>query len=104
MYVCMYLTKAKKSKHKTDDFATLIGHKGGVSRISVKEFDPRGQYREVVEAVEKVGRGGKDGVRVFRVEMGGTRVVYYVVGLQGGGGGTGEEGRVVGMRVVAVES
>lgn len=69
-----------------------------MSTISIKEFDPRGQYTQVVEAVEKVG-GGKGGkTRVFKVELGRTRVEYYVVGFDEKGG------RVVGMKAMAVES
>ncbi len=61
-----------------------------------QEFDPRGQYGEIVGAVEKVGDGK---ARIFRVEHHGrTRVEYFVVGFD-------EKGkRVVGMKAMAVES
>ena len=78
-----------------DDFGKLIGHKRKVSTVDTKEFDPRGQYKRIVEAVEKVGAGK---VRVFKVELGGTRVEYFIVGYD-------EKGkRVVGMKALAVES
>lgn len=68
-----------------------------VETLTVKEFDLRGKYGNVVSAVEEaVGKEGKAGVKVFRVEKGGARCEYWVVGLK--------EGRVVGMMVGAVES
>ena len=78
-----------------DEFASLIKHKGSVSTLSTKEFDPKGQYKDVVEAVEKAG-DGKAGV--FRVEEGGSRVQYWVLGLDR------SEVKVVGFRAKAVES
>lgn len=63
--------------------------------MSVKEFDPQGQYKTVVEAVKKVGEGE---VKVFRVGHGKTRAEYYVVAVDGKGG------RVVGLKAKAVES
>lgn len=79
----------------TDDFKDLIGHKGEVSSLTVEEFDPKGMYKEVFEAVERAGDGK---ARVFRVEEGGARVQYWVVGLDKG------KGRVVGLRARGVES
>ena len=52
-------------------------------------------YKDVIEAVEKAGDGK---ARVFRVEEGGSRVQYWVVGLDAKGG------KVVGLRAKAVES
>lgn len=63
--------------------------------MSTKEFDPRGQYIDVLRAVEEAGDGKS---RIFRVEHGRTRVEYYVVGLDK------RKGRVVGMKAKAVES
>ena len=80
---------------QTDEFGKLVGHKGEVSTIQTKEFDPQGQYKEIVEVVEKIGDGKS---RIFKVEHGRTRVEYYVVGFD-------EKGKkVVGMKAVAVES
>lgn len=73
----------------------MIGHKGEVSTIGAKEFDPRGEYKNVMGAVEEAGDGK---ARVYRVQMGKSRVEYWVVGLDK------EEGRVVGLKVLAVES
>lgn len=73
----------------------MIGHKAEVSTLDTKEFDPKGQYKEVLEAVEKAGDGM---ARVFRVHHGKTRAEYYVVGLDKKGK------RVVGLKAKAVES
>ncbi|KAL9118887.1 MAG: hypothetical protein Q9187_004559 [Circinaria calcarea] len=78
-----------------NEFKDLIGHTDEISTLSTKEFDPKGQYKEVLAAVEKVGDGM---VRVFRAHHGKTRAEYYVVGFD-------KEGRrIVGMKAKAVES
>ena len=63
--------------------------------MSTKEFDPRGQYKNVRQAVEQAGDGKS---RIYRVSHGKTRVEYYVVGLDK------EKRRVVGLKAKAVES
>lgn len=78
-----------------DEFADLIGHDSEVSTMSTKEFDPREEYKDVLQAVEKAGDGKS---RIFRVAHGRTRVEYYVVGLDQ------DKGRVVGMKAKAIES
>ncbi|KAF2762085.1 hypothetical protein EJ05DRAFT_196368 [Pseudovirgaria hyperparasitica] len=79
-----------------DGLAQLIGHKDGVEGLSRQDFDPRGRYEGVFEAVREAA-GGQE-VRVYRVRLGGTRVEYYVVGVDGG------NGRLVGLKALAVES
>lgn len=61
--------------------------------LSTNEWDPQGQYKEVIQVVEKAGEGQ---VKVFRVEMSGARVEYWVLSTK--------DGRVVGVRAKAVES
>ncbi|KAL8783714.1 MAG: hypothetical protein Q9213_004453 [Squamulea squamosa] len=78
-----------------NEFAHLIGHDSEVSTMNTKEFDPRGQYKDVLQAVEQAGDGKS---RIFRVAHGKTRVEYYVVSLDKW------KGRVVGMKAKAVES
>ncbi|KAL9579833.1 MAG: hypothetical protein Q9212_004867 [Teloschistes hypoglaucus] len=78
-----------------NEFAELIGHDSDVSTISTKEFDPQGQYQDVLQAVEEAGDGKS---RVFRAIHGKTRIEYYVVGLDK------EHERVVGVKALAVES
>ena len=63
--------------------------------MNTKEFDPNGQYKEVLRAVDEAGDGKS---RIFRVVHGKTRAEYYVVGLDKG------KGRVVGLKAKAVES
>lgn len=78
-----------------DEFKDLLQHGSEVSTLTAQDFDPRGQYKNVLQAVEKAG----DGVaRVFRVHHGSTRAEYYVVGLDKKGK------KVVGLKAKAVES
>lgn len=77
------------------EFAELIGHNSTVSTLDAAEFDPRSQYKDVLQAVEKAGDGKS---KVYRVEQGKTRIEYYVVGLDK------ENMRIVGLRANAVES
>ena len=70
---------------------------GQVEELKVKDFDPRGDYTEVVRAVEGAGEGG---VKVFRLEVSSTRVVYFVVTLAR----KEEGGKLVGVKVESVES
>ena len=79
------------------DLKSLIGSKSSGSRVaslSPKEFDPKDQYKEVLEAVKKA----TGEVKVFRVEGKGTRVEYWVLGVDK------TKGRAVGFRAKAVES
>lgn len=79
----------------------MINHKkgkGGVEELTVKDFDPSGEYAGVVEKVAEAA-GNKGEVKCFRVDAGkSTKVLYYVVGLDM------EGGRLVGVRAVSVES
>ncbi|KAL8985917.1 MAG: hypothetical protein Q9205_000505 [Flavoplaca limonia] len=78
-----------------NEFAKLIGHGAEVTTMTTKEFDPREQYKEVLQAVGNAGEGKSS---IFRVGHGKTRVEYYVISLDKG------KGRVVGMKAKAVES
>lgn len=61
----------------------------------VKEKGWQTQYKSVVDAVKKVGKGE---VKVFRVELEGTRAEYYVVAVDK------EGGKLVGLKALSVES
>ncbi len=63
--------------------------------MTAKEFDPQGRYKEVLQAVERSGDGT---ARIFKVELGKARSVYYVVGFDEKGG------RIVGLKAKSVES
>lgn len=60
------------------------------------KWDARGQYKDVVSAVKDAGGNGKVGV--YRLEVSGTRVVYFVVTV------VEAEGKVVGVKAESVES
>ena len=64
--------------------------------MSVKEWDPKGRYKDVVDKVQR--EAGENEVLVFRIEAGRARVEYWVVGVAKDGG------RVVGVKARAVES
>lgn len=66
--------------------------------LSVKDFDPRGEYDDLVKMVEGLVEHRK--VKVYRVGRGKTRAEYFVVGLAGGK----EGGRILGVRAEAVET
>lgn len=76
-----------------DKFKKLVGHDSEAEELSTKDFDPKGQYKSVTSAVEKEVDGK---VHVFRIETGGARAEYWIVGVQ--------KSKVVGVRAKAVES
>lgn len=69
-----------------------------MGRDEVEEVKGKGfetQYKTVIDAVKKAGDGE---VKVFRVELEGTRAEYYVVSVD-------REGKkVVGLKALSVES
>ena len=64
-----------------------------VEEVTEKGFET--QYKKVVDAVKKAGDGE---VKVFRVELEGTRAEYYVVSVGK------ERGKIVGLKALSVES
>jgi hypothetical protein len=69
-----------------------------VEELSVEEFDPRGEYDDLVKKVEGLVEHRK--VKVYRVGRGKTRAEYFIVGLA-----SGKEGRrILGVRAEAVET
>lgn len=89
-----------------ETFASLINHpdptNAGIEILDVVQWDSKGQYKDVVDACRKAAMGGD--VRVYRVGLGGARVEYWVVGVEGQSKRKGQEGRLVGVKVLAVES
>ncbi|OAX85321.1 hypothetical protein ACJ72_00286 [Emergomyces africanus] len=82
-----------------------------ISILSPSSFDPNNHYTTVLHAVKTAANSGgssserdleKVEVKVYRVQMGQTRVEYWVVALDSGAGGG--QGRIVGMRAKAIES
>jgi hypothetical protein len=76
----------------TDDLKKLIGS-DKVEEVKGTGFES--QYKKVVDAVKQAGNGI---VKTFRVELEGTRAEYYVVTVDD------KEGRIVGLKALAVES
>lgn len=92
--------KSKSGELTAEEVTELIGaKKGAVSEIDVKSFDPRGEYTKVFGAIE--GAVGKDAkaLKVFKVEAGGARVEYWILGAAIMG-----EQHVVGAKALSVES
>ena len=81
-----------------------------VGKLTLQEWDPRGEYRDVVDSVVdwlrrqgSAAAAAEDEVAVFAVQGKGARVEYFVVGLLRGGGEP-DGDRIVGTKVLAVES
>ncbi|KAI9738436.1 MAG: hypothetical protein M1818_005333 [Claussenomyces sp. TS43310] len=94
--VSLKLHGAKLPDEET--FAKLIEHPeasaADVAILDVADWDPRGQYKDVVDATRRACKGGD--VRVYKVARGRVEVEYWVVGVEGG--------RLVGVKALAVES
>lgn len=79
-------------------FAKLVQHpeadKAHVQIMDIGEWDPQGQYKDVVDATREAAKGGD--VRVYRIAREGARAEYWVVGVEGD--------KLVGVKALAVES
>jgi tagatose-1,6-bisphosphate aldolase len=75
------------------DLKKLLGGDKDVEEVKGTGFES--QYKKVIDAVKEAGNGE---VKVFKVEIDGTRSEYYVVGVDE------KEGRVVGLKALSVES
>jgi len=79
-------------------FAKLVSHPSPsdaeVEIMDIAEWDTQGQYKELVDAVREASKGSD--VRVYRIVKGGSRVEYWVVGVDGG--------KLVGVKALAIES
>lgn len=64
-----------------------------MEEVSQKNFGS--QYKNVLDAVKKVGSGD---VKIFRVELSSTRAEYFVIAVDE------KEGRIVGLKALSVES
>jgi hypothetical protein len=106
----VFFSYSGEGKPSVEDFEKCLEHdehkdvkgKGKVEELSTSEWDSRGTYGKVVDAVAQVGEGGKGKVQIFRVETGATRVEYFVVTVWGGKKEMGR--KIVGVKVRAVES
>lgn len=78
-----------------DEFKDLIGHGSNVEKWNDDDFDPERKYEAALGAVREVGDGSAS---IFRVEIGRTRVEYYIVTHDK------KSKRVVGLKAKSVES
>jgi hypothetical protein len=65
-----------------------------VEIMDIGKWDPQGQYKELVDATRKATKGSD--VMVYRIERGGSRVEYWLVGVEGG--------KLLGVKALAIES
>ncbi|KAF2114679.1 hypothetical protein BDV96DRAFT_647370 [Lophiotrema nucula] len=84
--------KYSGSSISAQELKKLLGHGEEVTSVSESEF---GGYEKVLEAVKKAGNGQ---VGIFKVVLGGTRSEFFVLSVDE------KEGRVVGLKALAVES
>jgi hypothetical protein len=79
-------------------FAKLVGHPSpkdaGVEIMDIGEWDSQGQYKDVVQATREATKGSD--VRVYRIGRGGSRIEYFVVGVEGG--------KLIGVKALSIES
>lgn len=107
----MFFSYASDSLPSVEEFKKVLGAKGenadNIEELSFKDFDPRSQYRDVIEKVKQAGEDGRGkrgvdldnsgpGAKVFRVEIQRARVEYYIVAVG--------ERSLVGVVAKAVES
>ena len=62
------------------------------------DWDRQGQYKNIIDAVTQSSKGND--VRVYRVGKSSTKVEYWVVTVYG----EGKQGRLYGIKALAVES
>jgi predicted aspartyl protease len=81
------------ANNSTGDLKKLLGGDKDVEEVKGTGFES--QYKKVVDAVKGAGNGE---VKVFKVQIDGTRAEFYVVAVDE------KEGRVVGLKALSVES
>jgi hypothetical protein len=78
-----------------DELGKLLHSKSTPETLKQKDFDPRGQYKAVVDAVQAAGSGE---LGYFRIELDSTRSEYVVVIVDT------SHNRLVGLKALSVES
>lgn len=71
---------------------------GEIEELSVKDFDPKNEYKSVIDAVSQAGASGKGDLKIYRVQVSTTRVEYYIITIAADGR------KLVGVFTEAVES
>lgn len=77
------------------EFQDLIGHGSNVEKWNDDDFDSERKYEAALDAVREAGDGS---AWIFRVELGRTRVEYYIVSQDK------KSETVVGLKTKSVES
>jgi len=94
----VYLKFEGKKLPDEATFAKLVNHpnpdEAEVQIMDIGEWDTQGQYKEIVNATRDATKGSD--VRVYRISKGGSRVEYWVVGV--------ESGKLIGAKAMAIES
>lgn len=89
---------SKKLTVALETFASLINlpnaNDAEISILDPSDWDSRGQYTKIVEAVREASRGND--VRVYKVVRDQSRVEYWVV--------TAEGKKILGVKALAIES
>ncbi|KAI1815702.1 hypothetical protein GGS20DRAFT_542358 [Poronia punctata] len=100
--VCLAWDEAGKGLPDEEEFAALIHHpdpsKAEIEIQDPADWDTQGQYREIVDAITKAGKGND--VRVYRIAKSGVKVEYWIVTMDGKGAGA----KLIGAKALAVES
>ncbi|KAI4593204.1 hypothetical protein KJ359_009932 [Pestalotiopsis sp. 9143b] len=100
--VCLNWDEGGKGLPDEEEFASLISHSDPSSaQIEIQdpaEWDPQGQYSDLLDAVRQAGKGND--VRVYKIKKDGTRVEYWVVTTEG----KGKDAKLVGVKALAIES
>lgn len=84
-------------RYELDEFGGLIGVQSGreIKELEPNKWDVRGEYKDVIEAVTTASGTA---VKVYRVEGDGSRVEYFIVGLNT------SEGKILGVKALSIES
>jgi len=100
--VALNWDEAGKGLPDEEEIAKLINHpdpaNAEVEILDPVDWDTQGQYKDIIDAVTKAGKGND--VRVYKISKGGVRVEYWVVTTEG----KGKNAKLVGVKALAVES
>ncbi|KAL1884383.1 hypothetical protein VTK73DRAFT_77 [Phialemonium thermophilum] len=100
--VALQWNEAGKGLPDEEELAQLIEHpdptKAEIEILDPVDWDPKGQYSEIIDAVRKAGKGND--VRVYRIAKEGARAEYWLLTTEG----KGKTAKLVGVKALAVES
>ncbi|KAI9681378.1 MAG: hypothetical protein M1817_002661 [Caeruleum heppii] len=79
-----------------EQFRDLVRHTGLVSSLTVDQWDPKSEYKDIVQAIEEASAA--EHVRIYRIEHSKTKLEYFIVALDQ------KSSKIVGLRTRAVET